>query len=495
MSLNGSTNEQKIWNYLKAKGLPDCGIAGLMGNLYAESGLIPTNLQNSYEKKLGLTDAEYTAAVDSGEYQNFATDCAGYGLAQWTYRTRKKNLLDFATKAKKSIGDLEMQLDFLWKELQGYTTVLKTLKAAGTVREASDSVLVNFERPADQSEAVKTRRASYGQTFYSKFSSTGSSATGGTTMTESQLRKKVVEIAMSYLGCKESDGSHKKIIDLYNSHKPLARGYAVQYTDAWCSTFASAVAIAAGLTDIIPTECGCEKHIALFKKLGAWVENDAYVPSPGDYIFYDWQDGANYATTDNTGAADHVGIVVSCDGKTIKVIEGNMSDAVGYRNLAVNGRYIRGFGVPRYGSKSTGSTASTTTSTPTASTATGTTAFKVGDIVTFKGTKHYTNANATSGPTCKPGKAKVTSIAKGAKHPYHLVNQGGGCTVYGWVDAADISSDSGAEQSVYTVVAGDSLWTIAQKRLGNGSRYKEIMTLNGLSSTVIRAGQKLKLPQ
>ena len=94
-------------------------------------------------------------------------------------------------------------------------------------------------------------------------------------MTENQLRQKVVKIAVSYLGCKEADGSHRKIIDLYNSHKPLARGYAVKYTDAWYSTFASAVAIAAELTDIIPTECGCEKHIALFKKLGAWVENDA----------------------------------------------------------------------------------------------------------------------------------------------------------------------------------------------------------------------------
>ena len=88
----------------------------------------------------------------------------------------------------------------------------------------------------------------------------------------------------------------------------------------------------------------------------------------------------------------------------------------------------------------------------------------------------------------------MTSIASGAKHPYHLVHQGNGCTVYGWVDAADIGSDSGAEQSTYTVVAGDTLWTIAQKRLGNGSRYREIMTLNGLNSTVIRAGQKLKLP-
>ena len=170
-------------------------------------------------------------------------------------------------------------------------------------------------------------------------------------MTENQLRQKVVKIAVSYLGCKEADGSHRKIIVLYNSHKPLARGYAVKYTDAWCSTFASAVAIAAGLTDIIPTECGCEKHIALFKKLGAWVENDAYVPKPGDYIFYDWQDGTNYATTDNTGAADHVGIVTDVNGSTITVIEGNMSDAVGYRHIAVNGRYIRGYCTPDYAGK------------------------------------------------------------------------------------------------------------------------------------------------
>ena len=179
-------------------------------------------------------------------------------------------------------------------------------------------------------------------------------------MTENQLRQKVVKIAVSYLGCKEADGSHRKIIDLYNSHKPLARGYAVKYTDAWCSTFASAVAIAAGLTDIIPTECGCEKHIALFKKLGAWVENDAYVPKPGDYIFYDWQDGTNYATTDDTGAADHVGIVTEVNGSTVTVIEGNMSDAVGYRHIAVNGRYIRGYGVPKYASKTTGTDAGTT---------------------------------------------------------------------------------------------------------------------------------------
>lgn len=170
-------------------------------------------------------------------------------------------------------------------------------------------------------------------------------------MTEQQLRQKVVEIAKSYYGCKESDGTHRKIIDLYNSHKPLARGYPLQYTDAWCDGFASAVAIQAGLTDIIPTEVGCGKHIALFQAKGRWIENDAYVPAPGDYIFYDWEDGADYQKTDNTGSPDHVGIVCDVTGATITVIEGNKNNAVGYRTLTVNGRYIRGYGVPDYASK------------------------------------------------------------------------------------------------------------------------------------------------
>ncbi|OUQ78714.1 LysM peptidoglycan-binding domain-containing protein [Flavonifractor sp. An100] len=172
-------------------------------------------------------------------------------------------------------------------------------------------------------------------------------------MTENQLRQKIVDTAEAWLGCKEGDGSHKKIIDVYNAHKPLARGYKVKYTDAWCSTYASAVAIKAGMTDIIPTECGCEKHIELFKKLGAWQENDTYTPKMGDYIFYNWDDGANYATTDLTASADHVGIVTKVSGNTFTVIEGNMSNAVGHRTMKVNGKYIRGFGTPDYAGKAT----------------------------------------------------------------------------------------------------------------------------------------------
>ncbi len=172
--------EEMIWSFLKAKGLTDTGAAGLMGNLYAESGLRPNNLQNSYEGKLGMADAEYTEMVDHGTYTNFVHDKAGYGLCQWTYWSRKQALLDYAKAKGTSIGDLEMQLDFLVQELAGsFPTVLRALKNAASVREASDAVLLQFERPADQSEAAKVKRAGYGQKYFDKYAQKGSVSSMG----------------------------------------------------------------------------------------------------------------------------------------------------------------------------------------------------------------------------------------------------------------------------------------------------------------------------
>lgn len=193
MALTGNSNEEKIWNYLFAKINNAYGVAGLMGNLYAESGLRPDNLQNSYEKSLGMTDAQYTAAVDNGSYTNFVKDKAGYGLAQWTYWSRKQNMYNYIKGVKASIGDLEAQLNFLWKELtEGYSGVLADLKSAKSVLEASNSVLLKFERPADQSVNVQNKRASYGQVYYDKYAkTTGGGASnqnnGGTKMSNSSL--------------------------------------------------------------------------------------------------------------------------------------------------------------------------------------------------------------------------------------------------------------------------------------------------------------------
>lgn len=168
--------DKTIWDFLTGKGLNAYAVAGIMGNLYAESGLKPNNLQNSYEKSFCHTDESYTAAVDNGAYTNFVRDCAGYGLAQWTYWSRKQALFNFIKAAGASIGDLTAQLNFLWKELQEYTGVMTALKCAKTVLDASNMILTRYEKPADQSAAAQAKRVEYGQGYYDKFA--GNAAVG-----------------------------------------------------------------------------------------------------------------------------------------------------------------------------------------------------------------------------------------------------------------------------------------------------------------------------
>ncbi|MBE6958294.1 MAG: hypothetical protein E7447_04000 [Ruminococcaceae bacterium] len=165
---------------------------------------------------------------------------------------------------------------------------------------------------------------------------------------EKALRLQVVSTAEDWLGSKESNNSHIPIIDLYNAHEPLAQGYLVKYDDNWCATFGSVVAIQTGLTDIIPTECGCERQINLFSALGCWEEADDYVPLPGDYIFYCTQ---NRRPGECTAWSDHVGIVVGTCLGFIKVIEGNAGEQVTYRYIPINDVTIRGYGLPDYTSK------------------------------------------------------------------------------------------------------------------------------------------------
>lgn len=369
-------------------------------------------------------------------------------------------LLTGATRYKAVIGERD------------YKAACRAIKAAGYATDPNyaDKLIQIIE--------------SYGLTAYDGAGQAGTSggsnittgakspadAKGGAAMTakEKQNRANIVAIAQSFYGFKESDGSHKKIIDIYNAHKPLARGYTMKYTDAWCACFVSAVSIQGGATAIMPTECGCGQMVALYKKLGRWEENDAYTPEPGDVIFYDWEDNG---VVDNTGAPDHVGIVVSVSGSTIKVIEGNSDNAVAYRERTVNGKYIRGYGLPDYANAVVKAPASATggegqdgTSGGSSDTS-GALAFAVGDVVRFTGSKHYTSANAARGPACKPGTAKVTAVSKGAKHPYHLIKQsGGGSTVYGWVDAADV-------QAVNTTPGGSRTTTAPKMRVGARVKY------------------------
>lgn len=156
---------------------------------------------------------------------------------------------------------------------------------------------------------------------------------------------KVVGLMQDWIGKNEYDGSHEEIIDIYNRQKQLPRGYKVKYTDAWCATGVSACFFELGYSALIPMECSCQKMIDISISMGIWQENDGYVPSPGDVIFYDWQDSG---VGDNRGYSDHVGIVEYVGGGKIDVIECNYRNAVNRRQLDINGKYIRGFICPRY---------------------------------------------------------------------------------------------------------------------------------------------------
>ena len=281
-------------------------------------------------------------------------------------------------------------------------------------------------------------------------------------MTVQEIRKAVVAKAASFVGAKEGTAQHRAIIDGYNAHKPLARGYAVKYTDEWCATFASYVAILMGYTDIVPTECGCERQIALWKNKGRWVESDAYTPAAGDYIYYYWDDNG---VGDCTGYADHVGIIESVSGSKIVVIEGNKSDSVSRRNIAVNAKFIRGYGIPEYASKATAEAPVKNNNTSASE-----------EVYTVKSGDTLSKIAAAYATTCQ-SLASYNGIA----NP-NAIKVGQKIKIPG----------SGVKE--YTVKSGDSLWTIATSQLGDGSRYNEIKIVNSLKNDTIHAGQVLKLP-
>ena len=219
------TNEETIWRFLWERLGNAHGVAGLMGNLQAESALRPDNLQNSYERSLGMSDAEYVAAVNSGKYseESFATDRAGFGLGQFTHPDRKRALYRYACEFGQGIADLYMQLNFILKELsQQYRSVLNVLLTARTVREASDAVMDHYEIPADMSEANHARRAALGEALYARFVGEDKSSAGNVSppaptetakagVVMNDRAEQAVEIAKSLIGCDYVFGARGEI--------------------------------------------------------------------------------------------------------------------------------------------------------------------------------------------------------------------------------------------------------------------------------------------
>ena len=254
-----------------------------------------------------------------------------------------------------------------------------------------------------------------------------------------------VNLCKSWIGKNEADGSHKEIIDIYNSQSKLPRGYKMTYKSAWCATFISAASLKLGYTSIIPTECGCERMIELFKGLGEWVEDENRVPNIGDIIFYDWDDDGK---GDNTGWADHVGVVEAVSGTTITVIEGNISHKVGRRKIQVNAKNIRGYAVPRY---ETG---------------------KVVEPVESKSIMQLAQEVLS-------GKYGVGSARKEALGELYTEVQN------------KVNELLKTNKVYYTVKKGDTLTGIARKY---NTTYQKLAELNGLKNpNLIRVGQKLRV--
>lgn len=263
-----------------------------------------------------------------------------------------------------------------------------------------------------------------------------------------------------WLGKNEADGSYKVIIDVYN--KGLAKAVAkwgtrncrMDYSWAWCACCVSAAAMAAGVDNLVPIEISCYYIIEIAKKFGLWVENDAYTPQPGDLILYDWED-SGYG--DNIGNPDHVGVVEVVSGGKITVIEGNCSNSVKRRTLDVNGRYIRGFIVPKFGTTTVEVTETPTTTKTVDELAKEVIAGKWGNGDARK------KALTEAGYSYSDVQARVNEMLKAPK----------------------------AEPEYYTVVRGDTLTAIARKY---GTTVNQLVEWNGIKNpNLIYVGQRFRV--
>ena len=323
---------------------------------------------------------------------------------------------------------------------------------------------------------------------------------GGNTM--GRTAQDVLNVMRSWIGYSEANGKHKQIIDLYNSHKPLARGYAVKYSDEWCDTTVSAAAIKAGVVDLIGTECGCEQHVKIFQSMGIWMEDGTITPIPGDIILYNWDD----ATQPNDGYSDNIGYVESVSGRTITLIEGNKGEAVARREIPVGWGYIRGYARPKY------SSSGTAPSTPTPSKTIDEIARDVISGVYGNGSDR-TNALIAMG--YDPGKVqeRVNAILKENATPSKSIVQvaedviagkyGNGSDRRNKLASEGFDQDavqaevnrqlkeSGTSVQYYKVQPGDTLSEIAQHY---GTSVDRLVQLNGIANkNVIYVGQKIRV--
>ena len=243
MALVGNDNPEKMFNFLRQQGFTEAGSAAVVGNGYAESGCSPINLQNNGNRELDMTDEQYTAAVDNGTYTNFVNDKYGYGIFQWTYWSRKQNLLNYAKSKGVSIGDLEIHMNFLMQELNaGYKPLLNILRTSNSVSECSNAFMLQFERPANQSVENQNKRVSYGQEFYNKFCKKGGTTMGYTNsplvdcvkMSPNHSGKRTHRIDHITPHCVVGQCSAERIGDCFPAGREASCNYGIGYDGRVC---------------------------------------------------------------------------------------------------------------------------------------------------------------------------------------------------------------------------------------------------------------------
>lgn len=317
----------------------------LLANLQAESALKPNNLEDTKNDRLGMTDEQYTAAVDNGSYRNFVNDSCGYGLAQWTWWTRKQNMLAFARGYGKSIGDLDMQMDFLFKEMQeSFPAIWSAMKTSHDLEYLVHELLWTWENPTEKENNMKTRMA-YAQGWYQKYSgwsgASGQNVKENNRMTVEQAIDKVLNTARAEIGYHETGDNWTKYasdLDKTNWYNGPKNGF------AWCDVFVDwlfwkCFGDPLGREMICqPTGsagAGCLYSAQYYKDAGRWYTAN---PQRGDQIFF------TYAP----GEYSHTGIVESVQNGTVTTIEGNTSDQVARRQYTVGSSNIAGYGRPRW---------------------------------------------------------------------------------------------------------------------------------------------------
>ena len=411
-----TTNEraQYIYDACRAAGMTLAGAIGLLGNLQGEaSDFDPMRVETSYLNRFKLTEEEYTRRADAGEpiYNGkyFIKDSAGYGIAQWTYWGRKKNLLDFAKSRGASVGDLDTQIAFMLKEMQThYTRTWKILTTTDSIAAAVKICVTEYEKPANQSSAIE-KRTRYANAWAKLISE------GGTTEPETPAapaapetdvfdRQKLIALAESEVGYIEKRNA--LLLD-----EKLANGGSANYTKyardldaignfyngkkqgyAWCDVFVDWLFVKSfGVENALKLLCtkrgssgaGCTYSLNYFIAAGRFHKRGER-PEPGDQIFFG-----------NVGNSNHTGLVYKVDDTTVYTIEGNTSDAFGVisnggcvckKSYPLNYSFIAGYGRPNYNDEFVGNSVEDSTVVPTepkqddnTSTSTGMPEIKKGD--------------------------------------------------------------------------------------------------------------------